>query len=160
MITWDEMAECLGRMAVHDNRKGGDLDVDAWFEVAQDHGWSYAGLRRIIREHYGAGSDRPRLSASIVTDRFRDVERLAMRSFVDPVLPDPEPQDYPAWLREQHAAHKRARVAEWAATGVEPPAAVASVAGPDRLAAILAGAPESARPAIEAGLRQMGSRRP
>ncbi|MDN5933233.1 MAG: hypothetical protein L0I24_19565, partial [Pseudonocardia sp.] len=87
-MTYDQVAELLAFCAVHDKRKGDDLDVKAWLMVAQDHGWTAAAAFRVAREHYGQGEGRPRLEAPAITDRIRAIRRRAVETFPLPVIPD------------------------------------------------------------------------
>jgi hypothetical protein len=167
VITWDDMSTLLGLMAVYDQRKGGDLDVDAWFAASEAQGWDDAeAVRRIIVEHYSRpiaeGERRQRLDPAAVSTRLREIHRKIMSSFVDPKIPAalPAGMTYPQWLRSQQQAHKREGVRVWAVTGEEPrPAATIEPMG-NRLPEILAAAPEHVRPEIEAGLRSMVRRKP
>lgn len=145
-ITYDEIAELLAFCAVHDRRKGDDLDVQAWLMTATDQGWTASAALRVAREHYGAGADRPRLEPAAITDRIREIRRRAAATFELPRLPDDLPTvDYPAWLRRRRDTHVDALVHRWATTGAEPPAQIPpgprpSEVGQRRIAELTAGA--------------------
>lgn len=120
-MTYDQVAELLAFCAVHDKRKGDDLDVKAWLMVAQDHGWTAEAAFRVAREHYGQGENRPRLEAPGITDRIRGVRKRAAESFEPPVIPAGLPAaEYPEWYRRQLAEHRDGLVREWGQTGREP----------------------------------------
>lgn len=164
-MTWEDMAKLLAYMAVFDSREGGDLDIDAWFDVAQQQGWhDPSAVRRVIAEHYGRpladGEQRRRIDAAMISTRLREIRRKAMDSFVDPKLPDslPPGMTYPEWLRSQQEAHKAEALRVWALTGAEPrPGAIEPMGS--RLPEILANAPEHVRPALEASMTQVERRR-
>lgn len=145
-MTYDQVAELLAFCAVHDKRKGDDLDVKAWLMVAQDHGWTADAAFRVAREHYGQGENRPRLEAPAITDRIRVIRRRAAETFPLPVIPDDVSNaDYPTWLRARRDAHRDALVEQWAETGEEPSTQLPAEAPPNqigqrRVAAITSGA--------------------
>lgn len=152
-MTFDEVAELLAFCAVHDKRKGDELDVNAWLLVANDHDWTASAALRVAREHYGQGEGRPRLEAAAITDRIREIRKRAAATFVDPVIPDGlSNADYPAWYRRLKDAHRDALVEQWALSGTEPPLQLPPGPPPNeigqrRVAGLLAGAFHEVPPA-------------
>ena len=133
-MTYDQVAELLAFCAVHDKRKGDDLDVQAWLMAAEDYGWTPASALRVAREHYGIGADRPRLEAPAITDRIRAIRKKAADTFELPRIPDHvSDAEYPAWLRRQRDAHVAALVHGWAETGQEPPVQLPAAPPPNQL---------------------------
>jgi hypothetical protein len=139
----------------------GDDDVEAWMVVAALDAWPLAAARAAVIQHcQRIPSDAPWIKPGDVSKRIREIERLAMVSFEDPVMPKelPDGMTWPEYLRAKQREHKRRHLDEWARTGIEPkpvpPPPLGSGDGP-----ALAGVPDEIRPAIEAGLRRMGGRR-
>jgi len=135
-MTFDQVADLLGFCALHDKRKGDSNDVDAWLVVANDFGWTWDAAFRVAREHYGQGSDRPRLEAPAITDRIRAIRKRAAETFEADLPRIPEhvsDAEYPAWLRSQRDRHVAALVDAWAATGEEPPAQLPPGPPPNQL---------------------------
>lgn len=129
-----QAALLLTLAAAYDQRTIGEADVEAWHAAAVDHRWTANAARRVIRDHYGQGADRPRLEAPAITDQIRAIRRRAAASFEDPVIPDGQPTaDYPEWYRGLRDAHCDALVQAWAETGQEPPACLPSAPRPNRL---------------------------
>lgn len=159
-MTWDDVAELLAFCAVYDQRRGDELDVNAWFMIATDHRWTRDLAFRVAREHYGAGADRRRLDPATVTDRIRTMRGRAAESFELPRIPDGLPAaDYPAWLRRQMAAHCDALLDQWASTGEEPPRSLPPapvLVGTRR--ELEAATPPPHKPAIAPGLRKLYDR--
>jgi hypothetical protein len=160
-IEWDDMVELLALAATYDQRKIAELDVRAWVLAAGVAGWTdAAAVSRVIVEHYAAGADRPRITPAAITDRLRDIRRAAAESFVDPVIPDDlRAVDYPAWYRRQRDEHIGRALRAWANTGEMPRPAAVEPAG-NRLAEIVAQAPEAVRPALEASMTKIDRRQP
>lgn len=156
-VTMAQAALLLAFSAAYDQRTIGDADVEAWYGAATDHRWTWNAARRVIREYYGEGADRPRLEAPAITDRIRAIRRKAAETFEDPRIPDDlSNSDYPAWLRGLRDAHCADFVYRWATTGEEPPAQLPPPPPPNqigqrRLAELTAGAfrtvPSAADPA-------------
>ena len=133
-ITYDQIAELLAFCAVHDKRKGDDLDVKAWLMVAIDHGWTADAAFRVAREHYGQGENRPRLEAPAITDRIRAIRKRAAETFEHPVIPpDLSDAEYPEWFRRLRDAHCDVLIQAWGATGQEPPVQLPPEPAPNRL---------------------------
>lgn len=162
VMTWDDVAELLAFCAVFDNRKGGKLDIEAWLGVATDQRWPADVVRRIAREHYGSGRDRPRLDPATVTDRLRDLRGKAAESFDAPPIPDGLPnREYPAWLRAQLAEHCDALLERWAATGDEPSRSLPVEPQQLRTVEQLAGAaPAELQPGLRSAWERIKARRP
>lgn len=156
-MTWNDVVELLALAAVYDQRRGDELDVKAWLLVAEDHRWLPAVAQRVVREHYGSGADRPRITPAAITDRIRALRARAAASFEPPVIPAELPvHDYPAWLRAQLSAHVDELLSRWATTGEEPPLAAALPRARAAPAELAAAAPDHLRPAIQRGLAQLG----
>lgn len=129
-----EVALLLTFAAAHDQRTIGDADIEAWHLTATDHDWTAAAAQRVAREHYGQGSNRPRLDAPTVTDRIRAIRKKAAETFELPRIPDSLPNaDYPKWLRSQLTDHCDQIVQRWAVTGEEPPAQLPPAPPPNRI---------------------------
>lgn len=141
----------------------GPDDVEAWYVVAQIEGWDYAAAGRAVIDHCAAlGSDAPWIKPGDVSTRLREVRERIMESYEEPRPEDPtilDSPDYMPWQREQRARHRARGLAHYAQTGELPPPRRPQPLG-NRLPEILAGVPEHARPAIEAGFRRIVRRKP
>lgn len=158
-MTYDQVAELLAFCAVFDQRKGDDLDVKAWQLIANDHRWTPAAAMRIAREHYGSGSDRPRIDPAMITDRIRKLRNQAAESFEAPVIPESlSGRDYPAWLRTQLGEHVDTQLERWATTGQEPDRAQPAITGHRSLAEVIATAPPHVRAELEASNARINRR--
>lgn len=156
---WDPLVELVALAATYDQRKAGALDVKAWFLVAQVERWDVAAVQRVIVEHYAR--DPQRLTAAAVSLRLREIRRAAAATFEDPIIPDELPaRDYPEWYRAQRDAHVARCVTAWAATGEEPRHGAITANRVGTIGDLVAAAPESVRPAIEAGVRKIAEHRP
>lgn len=153
-ITWDEVAELLAFCAVFDNRKGDELDVNAWHMIATDHRWTAPAAHRVAREHYGAGADKARLTPAAVTDAIRAARRQASDSFRVPDVPDELPAgQYPAWYRARLAEHIDRQLDRWAAGEDLSRAVVEPGGGPLAIEA----APAHLREQIARDIERIGS---
>lgn len=165
MITWDDIADLVAFGAVYDKRwrDADELDLKAWFAVAQLERWTRATVERIIVERYSRsrGDDRWRLEPAEITDRIRKLRNAAAESFEAPRIPEGLPNaDYPAWLRAQLGRHVDAQLEQWAATGEEPSRAVRAGPAPIRtLKELVAAAPPHVREQIAESANRIQSRR-
>ncbi len=159
VIDWDTMVDLVSLAATYDQRTIGELDVKAWSMAASVARWTDpAAVSRVIVEHYSAGADRPRITPAAITDRLRAIRSAAAESFEAPRIPDDlRGVDYPEWYRQQQAAHIDAAVSRWATSGEMPRPAAIEPAG-NRLAEIVASAPEHVRPALEASMTRIDRR--
>jgi hypothetical protein len=122
-ITIREMGEALALAAVHDNREVGPVELKVWVDEAREFGWSVSILRRVIREHYATGADRPRITPAHVNDRLRRVRQRALEIFdADrPVITDGEtPDQHLARYRAEREMFANELVGLWASAGTDP----------------------------------------
>jgi hypothetical protein len=114
----NNVVDLLSLAAAFDQRTAGEIDVTAWWQVAEAENWTPAAAQRVIIKYYSRGADKPRITPAAITDGIRAARRKAAASFVAPDAPDHVTgRQYPEWYREQLAAHIDRVLAEWAATG-------------------------------------------